>query len=454
MSAPADQTPGGERIRGKVKWFNIRRGYGFIERADKKDDIHVHFTGIKDPEDGKKFKTLGEGEDVEFKIAKDKSERDTAVEVTGPAGAAVQGARRRRRKTTRKKPEDSKDDATSSKRVRGAGETWEVTWAGGVRYRNSTRMSDKSRKSAKAGVIVKVVKRTKKWVLCDNNLWLPIKDKDDALLAKRSSAKKAPKKTPKREKKPRKAREPRVIEAWITDGSIPLWDASSARKEKCDCGGENYESRQIDGEHRCKYYCFFECQKDENAAEKWKAINAETDKTKIAELKKDMACSNGWSSRHTWYGAFQTCKKCKHVNYPVKIKLLGTGDQRVDEAGLDREPDNEPNPKSHQQELCGMCKELGRNCWWSKKRAALEEKKARDAAEAEKKANATIDDAIAEVTKLANGEKACVELVKSFAETGKFKDDWAEGGYDAVIKKADAAFATLRAKQQVTQVVG
>ncbi len=50
-------------MTGKVKWFNAEKGFGFIEREDG-DDVFVHFSAIQ----SEGFKTLEEGEAVEFEI--------------------------------------------------------------------------------------------------------------------------------------------------------------------------------------------------------------------------------------------------------------------------------------------------------------------------------------------------------------------------------------------------
>ena len=62
--------------RGSVKWFDDRKGYGFIAREGGKD-IFVHFSAIQ----GNGFKTLSEGEEVEFEIVNGpKGEQATNVQ--------------------------------------------------------------------------------------------------------------------------------------------------------------------------------------------------------------------------------------------------------------------------------------------------------------------------------------------------------------------------------------
>ncbi len=51
---------------GTVKWFNDKKGFGFISQEDG-DDVFVHHTSIQ----GEGFKTLAEGEKVEFELVED-----------------------------------------------------------------------------------------------------------------------------------------------------------------------------------------------------------------------------------------------------------------------------------------------------------------------------------------------------------------------------------------------
>ena len=57
-------TKGGALMaRGKVKWFNAQKGYGFIE-VEGMRDVFVHYSAIKMPG----FKTLDEGQQVQFDL--------------------------------------------------------------------------------------------------------------------------------------------------------------------------------------------------------------------------------------------------------------------------------------------------------------------------------------------------------------------------------------------------
>ncbi|EFE55083.1 cold-shock DNA-binding domain protein [Providencia rettgeri DSM 1131] len=53
-----------DKMKGQVKWFNESKGFGFITPADGSKDVFVHFSAIQ----GNGFKTLAEGQQVEFTI--------------------------------------------------------------------------------------------------------------------------------------------------------------------------------------------------------------------------------------------------------------------------------------------------------------------------------------------------------------------------------------------------
>jgi len=65
-----------EKETGTVKWFNDQKGYGFIERESGQSDVFVHHSAIE----GDGFKTLNEGDRVEFSITQGNK---------GPAAADV-----------------------------------------------------------------------------------------------------------------------------------------------------------------------------------------------------------------------------------------------------------------------------------------------------------------------------------------------------------------------------
>ncbi|MBN1595131.1 cold-shock protein [candidate division FCPU426 bacterium] len=65
-------------VRGKTKWFNSSKGYGFLEQENGGKDVFVHFSAIQ----GDGFRNLNEGDEVEFDI------------VDGPKGPQAANVRR------------------------------------------------------------------------------------------------------------------------------------------------------------------------------------------------------------------------------------------------------------------------------------------------------------------------------------------------------------------------
>ena len=67
--------------RGTVKWFSEEKGYGFIENVDGSEDVFVHYSEIV----GEGFRTLEEGNVVEFEIVDGRGGKQQAskVEVVG-----------------------------------------------------------------------------------------------------------------------------------------------------------------------------------------------------------------------------------------------------------------------------------------------------------------------------------------------------------------------------------
>merc|ERR1719427_1819024 len=86
-----DQGGGGQKLsKGVCKKFDSSKGFGFITVDDGSGDVFVHYSEIQ----AQGFKSLAEGESVEFEVVVQDDGRRKAINVTGPNGANVQGQKR------------------------------------------------------------------------------------------------------------------------------------------------------------------------------------------------------------------------------------------------------------------------------------------------------------------------------------------------------------------------
>ncbi len=58
-------------MKGKVKWFNNQKGYGFISDDESGQDVFVHYSGLN----MEGFKSLDEGQEVEYDIVQGERDR-------------------------------------------------------------------------------------------------------------------------------------------------------------------------------------------------------------------------------------------------------------------------------------------------------------------------------------------------------------------------------------------
>lgn len=77
-----------DRVSGRVKWFDNRKGFGFINNLSNGNEMFVHHSGLNSSNGV--FRTLYPGEYVEFSVRHDsQTNRDCAVDVTGIQGGPL-----------------------------------------------------------------------------------------------------------------------------------------------------------------------------------------------------------------------------------------------------------------------------------------------------------------------------------------------------------------------------
>jgi CspA family cold shock protein len=89
---------------GKVKWFNARKGYGFISTDDGKD-IFVHYSNIT----AEGYKSLAEGDPVTFDIVD--GEKGPRAENVVPKGAAKSRSAPKAKPAPKRKPDEEEEPA-------------------------------------------------------------------------------------------------------------------------------------------------------------------------------------------------------------------------------------------------------------------------------------------------------------------------------------------------------
>jgi len=85
-------------VIGKVKWFNVKAGFGFINRNDNGQDVYAHYSAIVNKNPNHRVRSLADGELVQFNIIEG-SKGAEACDITGLDGAPVQGSEYARPKT-------------------------------------------------------------------------------------------------------------------------------------------------------------------------------------------------------------------------------------------------------------------------------------------------------------------------------------------------------------------
>jgi len=93
-------------MKGTVKWYNARKGYGFITPADNSEDIFVHATALKNSG----LKKLYTGSEVTYETDQDeKGKRAKSIKVTKEVKPKLDEKKDTKKKDTKKKDTKKKD---------------------------------------------------------------------------------------------------------------------------------------------------------------------------------------------------------------------------------------------------------------------------------------------------------------------------------------------------------
>ena len=78
------------KVKGTVKWFNVKRGYGIINRHDTREEVFIHQSDIEKKNPRKSIRSVRDGEEVEFDVVRENG--NEAANVTGLEGKTVEGS--------------------------------------------------------------------------------------------------------------------------------------------------------------------------------------------------------------------------------------------------------------------------------------------------------------------------------------------------------------------------
>lgn len=124
-------------IVGKVKWFNVKAGFGFINRNDNGQDVYAHYSSIVNKNPNHRVRSLADGELVQFNLIEG-SKGAEATDITGINGVPVQGSEYARpNNDSKNRSSTSAGGGNGSRRADISGSNTRSN--GGSRTRQSTR---------------------------------------------------------------------------------------------------------------------------------------------------------------------------------------------------------------------------------------------------------------------------------------------------------------------------